>query len=157
MLHNCTQIVFRYHSSNCRSCLLKVMWPWTHLIWGQSTMHRLMLIAVNQQTKTLLALRVLKIGWTPKFKKYITSLRVFIVYMMVLLSSCTLNLKTSFTHSKNTKHINLQRSLAVRTYTTSCAHTHTHNCFTAVLDSVRDYPGEPAPQVKPIWIYWSKR
>jgi len=25
-------------------------------------------------------------------------------------------------------------------------HTHTHNHFTAVLDSVRDYAGEPAPE-----------
>jgi len=25
-------------------------------------------------------------------------------------------------------------------------HTHTHNCFTALLDFVRDYPGEPAPE-----------
>jgi len=25
-------------------------------------------------------------------------------------------------------------------------HTHTHNCFTALLDSVRDYPGESAPE-----------
>jgi len=42
-------------------------------------------------------------------------------------------------------------------------HTHTHNRFTALLDSVRDYPGEQVPErykpgrVKPIWIYWSKR
>jgi len=25
-------------------------------------------------------------------------------------------------------------------------HTHTHNCFTAVLDFVQDYLGEPAPE-----------
>jgi len=33
-------------------------------------------------------------------------------------------------------------------------HTHhTHNRFMALLDSVQDYPGEPAPER----IYWSKR
>jgi len=26
-------------------------------------------------------------------------------------------------------------------------HTHTHNSFTALLDFVRDYPGEPAPEM----------
>jgi len=26
------------------------------------------------------------------------------------------------------------------------AHTHTHNRFMALLDFVRDYPGEPAPE-----------
>jgi len=25
-------------------------------------------------------------------------------------------------------------------------HTHTHNRFTALLDFVRDYPGEPVPE-----------
>ena len=25
-------------------------------------------------------------------------------------------------------------------------HTHTHNCFTALLESVRDYPGEQVPE-----------
>jgi len=42
------------------------------------------------------------------------------------------------------------------------AHTHTHSRFTAILDFVRDHPGEQVPErqnqkVKPIWIYWSKR
>jgi len=26
------------------------------------------------------------------------------------------------------------------------AHTHTHNRFTALLDFVQNYPGEPAPE-----------
>jgi len=38
-----------------------------------------------------------------------------------------------------------------------CMHTHTHNSFTALLDFVRDYPGEPTPErLKPIRIYWSR-
>jgi len=38
------------------------------------------------------------------------------------------------------------------TYTTCfgnihhCIRTHTHNCFTAHLDFVQDYLGEPAPE-----------
>ena len=28
----------------------------------------------------------------------------------------------------------------------TCTHAHTHNRFTALLDFVRDYPGEPAPE-----------
>ena len=36
--------------------------------------------------------------------------------------------------------------------------THTHNRFTALLEYVRDHPGEQVPErLKPIWIYWSKR
>jgi len=56
----------------------------------------------------------------------------------------------------------------MHTQTHTHTHTHTHNRFTALLDFVRDYPGEPAPErcrltrvvprkVKPIWIYWNKR
>jgi len=32
------------------------------------------------------------------------------------------------------------------TKNTTHTYTHTHNRFTALLDSVRDYPGEPAPE-----------
>ena len=41
----------------------------------------------------------------------------------------------------------------------SWEHTHTHNRFTALLEYVRDHPGEQkgTRKVKPIWIYWSKR
>ena len=41
-------------------------------------------------------------------------------------------------------------------------HTHTHNRFTALLEYVRDHPGEQVPErkksgrLKSIWIYWSK-
>ena len=28
----------------------------------------------------------------------------------------------------------------------AAAHTHTHNRFTALLESVRDYPGEQVPE-----------
>jgi len=46
----------------------------------------------------------------------------------------------------------------------SKVNTHTHR-FTALLEYVRDYPGEQVPEtrkvkpgrLKPIWIYWSKR
>ena len=31
-------------------------------------------------------------------------------------------------------------------YTHIHTHTHTHNHFTALVDFVRDYPGEPAPE-----------
>jgi len=41
---------------------------------------------------------------------------------------------------------------------TFSADKHTHNRFTALLEFVRDYPGEQVlGRVKPIWIYWSKR
>jgi len=28
----------------------------------------------------------------------------------------------------------------------SHSHTHIHNCYTALLDFVQDYPGEPSPE-----------
>jgi len=51
------------------------------------------------------------------------------------------------------------------THTCTHRHTHTHNCFTDLFNSVRDHPGIQVSRhqkgktrkVKPIWIYWSKR
>jgi len=36
--------------------------------------------------------------------------------------------------------------MITRMHTCMHAHSHTHNGFTALWDSVPDYPGEPAPE-----------